>query len=246
MVFLCTRMAKTCCLGCITGRDTILLQRLDINTRAASDLGEVSNVRSRPSWAQPGKTIYLSRTVNGLTNVWIYSLEDRTLNQVTSGPGPDTEPMGDPSGRGVYFVNGKASGALSVYHFNSKQSNDLVSEDATQPDVPRDARRVAYVIMPEPNKSELWVSDLDGSNSIKLVTSDDKFLETLDWSPDGTKFAFMQAVGGQNKVSVIDIDGSHLIQLPWSGAYIGFAVWTADGKALYLSGSEVGDKESER
>jgi hypothetical protein len=50
-------------------------------------------------WADPGKSILLSRTVNGLTNIWKYSLQDRSLTQVTFGPGPDTSPMSVPTGR---------------------------------------------------------------------------------------------------------------------------------------------------
>jgi hypothetical protein len=52
----------------------------------------------------------------------------------------------------------------------------------------------------------------------------------------------MYTVGEVDKLSVIAVDGSHLVQLPWSGTFVGFAVWEADGKSLYVSGSQGGDK----
>ena len=220
-------------------------QKLDIATRTLEDLGEVNDVGSRLCWGKPGKTLYLSRTVKGLTNLWEYSLSDRTLNQVTSGPGPDYDPMGDPAGRGIYFVNGKSSGTLRVYHVASKQSDDLVTEDVSQPEISPDGRHVAYITMPETNKSEMWVSELDGSNRVKLATGA-YGLETLNWSPDGTKLPFVQELGGRARLSLIGMDGSQLVQSPWSGTFIGFIAWERDGKSFYFSAAEneVGDRNA--
>ena len=41
--------------------------------------------------------------------------------------------MPDPGGKGIYYVNGKTSGFLTAYHVRTKESTDIVSEDATQP-----------------------------------------------------------------------------------------------------------------
>ena len=53
-------------------------------------------------WAEPGNTVLFSRNVNGLTNIWSYSLKDRNLTQLTFGTGPDYSPMPDPGGKGIY------------------------------------------------------------------------------------------------------------------------------------------------
>ena len=95
-----------------------------------------------------GNTVLFSRTVNGLTNIWKYSLKDRSLTQITFGTGPDFSPMPDPGGKGIYFVNGKSSGFLTAYHVHSKESTDIVSEDATQPTISPDGKRVMYVTLP--------------------------------------------------------------------------------------------------
>ena len=85
----------------------------------------------------------LSRNVNGLTNIWKYDLTERSLTQITLGTGPDYSPMPDPGGKGIYFVNGQASGFLTAYHFHSKESTDIVSENATSP--PSRGTEASYV-----------------------------------------------------------------------------------------------------
>ncbi len=86
-----------------------------------------------------------SREVNGIFNLWEYDLETKTTVQLTSGPGPDLWPMRDPSGNGIFFINGRESGFLSVYQLQSKSTTDIVSELATQPTLSRDAKRVMYI-----------------------------------------------------------------------------------------------------
>ncbi len=123
------------------------------------------------SWGQPGKTLYISRTVKGITNLWEYSLGDGSLKQITFGPGPDRNPLGDPAGKGVYFVNGRASGVLTAYHTGTKQSVDIVGELATQPLLSHSGRQFAYLTAPEPGRVELWIADIDGSNARKIQSS---------------------------------------------------------------------------
>src|SRR6202035_3286112 len=84
------------------------LYRINVASHKAVDLGEVELFGDYGVvWAEPGKTVLFSRTVNGLTNIWKYSLMDRNLTQITFGTGPDTSPMQDPVGKGIYYVNGK-------------------------------------------------------------------------------------------------------------------------------------------
>ena len=114
-------------------------------------------------WGEPGKSILFSRNVNGLTNIWKYSFQDRNLTQVTFGTGPDVSPMQEPGGKGLYYVNGKSSGSLTAYRVHSKESTDIVSEDATQPTISPDGKRVMFIRLPALHRSELWVSDVEGS-----------------------------------------------------------------------------------
>jgi Tol biopolymer transport system component len=139
------------------------LYRINVSSHESADLGEVSGNHDFV-WAEPGKTVLFRRTVNGLTNIWSYNLQDRSLIQITFGTGSDLSPMPEPGGKGIYYVNGKSSGFLTVYDVHSKESTDIVSEDATQPAISPDGERVMYMTLPAPNRNELWVSDIDGGD----------------------------------------------------------------------------------
>jgi Tol biopolymer transport system component len=176
----------------------------------------------RPTWSEAGKTLYFSRVVNGITNLWEYSLADGSLKQITFGPGPDRSPLADPAGKGVYFVNGRSSGVLTAYHVGDKQAVDIVGELATQPLLSHSGRQVAYITAPEPGHHELWIADIDGGNARKLQSSSED-LETLNWSADDSQFVFSEAQGSNGRVFALNSDGTHLRQLPTEAGRAGFA-----------------------
>ena len=213
-------------------------QRLDLTTRNIESLGELSYTSARSSWASPGKSVYVSHTDNGIDNLWEFTFVDHSLKQVTFGPGPDRDPMSDPSGKVIYFINGKTTGALTLYRVSSRKFSDVVTEDATQPDFSNDGRHLAYISLPEQNKSELWIADLDGNNRLKLASGGPK-LETLAWSNDATKYLFSE----NDQLFVIDTDGAHLHKLPWLGNFVGFATWEPGDQSIVLGGLDKNGRE---
>jgi Tol biopolymer transport system component len=218
-------------------------RRIDLATHAADSLAELTDINLRTAWAAPGRSLYVSRTVNGITNLWEYSLADKSLRQITFGPGPDRSPMPDPAGKGLYFINGRTTGALTLYRTATRQSSDILTETATQPEFSHDGRRVAYILVPELNKSELWISDLDGGNRVKLVSSGPN-LETLAWSNDGSKFLYADSYNSQLRLLIVNTDGTHPQQLPWSGDFVGFATWEPGDRSLILGGADRGTRKS--
>jgi len=226
--------------GSRMGSSNTRLVRISLTSHEVVDLGEISanaNNDDKPDimWAEPGSSVLLSRTVNGLTNIWKYSLKDRSLTQITFGAGPDYTPMADPGGRGIYYVNGKSSGFLTAYHVHSKESTDIVSEDATQPAISPDGKRVMYITLPGPQRNELWVSDIDGSNKLKIATGES--LDTGTWAPDSFHLSFFEwGASAAEKAYIVGADGSGLRQLsPMGGKHFATVVWSHDQKSVYAS-----------
>jgi hypothetical protein len=149
------------------------------------------------------------------------------------GTGPDYSPMPDQGGKRIYYVNGKPSGFLTVYGVHSKRFTDIVSEDTTQPIISPDGRRVMYITVPPPKTNELWVSDLDGGNKVKIAAG-----ETLGagtWAADNFHLSFVEAgASAEAKASVVGIDGSGLRQVARTG-HIDSTVWSPDQKSVYVS-----------
>jgi dipeptidyl aminopeptidase/acylaminoacyl peptidase len=211
---------------------------ISLTSHEAVDLGEMpAGSGGDVAWAEPGNSILISRTVNGLTNIWKYSLQDRNLTQITFGTGADFSPMLDPGGKGIYFLNGRPSGSLTAYHVHSKESTNIVSENAIQPLISRDGKRVMYTTFPTSEKFELWTSDIDGGNKVRIVTgeSQEALLLTLNWAPDNFHLSFSQG----SKLYIVGADGSGIRQLPsMAGMNISNAVWSPDQKSVYVSAAE--------
>jgi Tol biopolymer transport system component len=213
---------------------SVALYKVNVASHAATKLAVVEGTPNQFTWGQPGKTVLASRTVNDVTNIWEYSLANGALRQVTFGAGADTSPMPDRSGKKLYFVTGRESGALTVYNTKTKQSFDVVSDSATQPVISFDGQRVNYLTLAGPQHQELWIADIDGGNKVKLMSSAN--LVTLAVSPDNSLVFFGDIVGDASKVYLVKSDGSGLRQVPWTGANIGWGMWSGDGKTLYFSG----------
>jgi serine/threonine protein kinase/Tol biopolymer transport system component len=209
------------------------LYRVNVTSREAADLGAAPGDALDVAWAEPGKSVLFSRTENGLTNIWKYNLLKRSLTQITFGPGPDYSPMLDPEGQGIYFVNGKSSGALSVYHVRTKESTDIVSEDASQPTISPDGKRVMYVTLPARGRNELWVADIDGGNKAKLATGE--ALAAGAWAFDSFHLSFFGAESGSDQAYVVAADGSGLRQIPLMKGTPLTPIWSPDGRSVYFS-----------
>jgi Tol biopolymer transport system component len=212
------------------------LYRINVTNHQAVDLGEVSGNYDDLVWAESGNSVLFSRAVNGLTNIWKYGLQDRSLTQITFVTGPDFSPMPDPGAKGIYFVNGKSSGFLTVYHVHSKKSTDIVSETATQPEISPDGKRVMYITLPAGKNPELWASDIDGDNKVKIATGEG--LGTGFWSPDNFHLSFQEAGA---KAYIVGADGSGLRQLPPMGGTPINPILSPDQKTIYVSVFEKAD-----
>ena len=216
-------------------------RRLDLSTRQLENLAELRDTSALTSWAVPGKSLYVSRKVNDISNLWESSLVDHSLKQITFGPGPDHAPMSYPSGKGIYFLNGRSAGTLTLYRVADKQFSDLVTEDATQPTLSSDGHHLAYITTPDAGKSEIWVSDLDGNHSLKLASGNR--LETLAWSNDASKFLYAEADKPEMKLYVIDADGKNFHEVPWSGNFVGFAIWEPGDQSIILGGLDKNNRD---
>jgi hypothetical protein len=145
--------------------------------------------------------------------------------------------MVDPSGKGIYFVNGKATGFLTAYNIRTKQAADIASENATQPSISPDGKRLMYVVQPARDRTEVWTANIDGSNPVKIATGES--LATTTWASDSFHLAFVVSQNGAiDKPYTVGADGSDLHQIPWSSGNIFTVLWTRDRKTLYISGFE--------
>jgi hypothetical protein len=97
-----------------------------------------------------------------------------------------------------------------------------------------DGKRVMYITLPVPRRNELWVSDIDGGNRMKIATG--VHLGTGAWAADNFHLSFEESgAGAAANAYIVGADGSGLRQLPRTGDRVGSLAWSADQKSVYVS-----------
>jgi serine/threonine protein kinase len=217
----------------------LTLHRLNLMERSSEDLGSVDvplglALWPKLVWAEPGRSILLSRTADGLANIWEYHLMDGRFRRVTVGPGPDSWPMPARPGKGVFFASGKGSGALLAYDTRSGKSTEVVSGAASMPSLSPDETKITYTRYVEPGRiEEIWISDLDGSNKTKLFSA--ASLTPGSWSPDSSRVMFWDDSVGDSKAFTVTTDGQDMRALARMPGQMLSSTWSPDGRWLYVA-----------
>lgn len=104
-----------------------------------------------------------------------------------------------------------------------------------QPEFSPDGKRIAFASgrSSREGKSEIWVSDSDGSSPVQL-TSLDAFSGTPRWSPDGERIAFDSDAGGKWAVFVVSGNGGKPKRMTSVAANDDAPNWSRDGKSIYF------------
>ena len=83
--------------------------------------------------------------------------------------------------------------------------------------------------------SEIYVMDADGGNQVNLTIHPAHDAEP-DWSPDGTKIAFVSGRDGdRSQIYVMDADGKNPIRLTEGRETKGHPDWSPDGRKIAFS-----------
>jgi hypothetical protein len=91
-----------------------------------------------------------------------------------------------------------------------------------------------YITFPAPERTELWVSDIDGGKRAKIATGED--LGTGTWAPDNFHLSFGETRASAGEMAyIVEADGSGLHQLPPMGGAPWSSVWSSDQKSVYVA-----------
>ncbi len=134
---------------------------------------------------------------------------------------------------------------ISVSIFAQEDSNKLTVYDFLSltrigsPQFSPEGQTIAFVI----SKKESW--DKSGTSHIWLIKSDQSEKKQLtnsdkpdwdpQWSPDGTKIAFLSVRSGKTQVYCIPIDGGEAQQKTWSDESVAMFAWIDNNRIAYVT-----------
>ena len=131
---------------------------------------------------------------------------------------------------GEGFEEGRSPGLVGVVSVRPDGGGrQLVARRGTRPRYSPDGRRIAFLRSHHP-----WVARADG-RSARQVSPSDWLVGSYDWSPRGTRLAFVRDfVNGGAAIYTVRPDGSGLQRLVKASQGISLAsgAWSPDGKAI--------------
>jgi Tol biopolymer transport system component/DNA-binding winged helix-turn-helix (wHTH) protein len=199
------------------------------------------------TWEPDGRHLVYSTNRGGPFALWRVG---------TDGGPPEPVPL---TGRTAYSPVMSRDGQRLVYEEWNGQT-DLFSIDTRNPgvapqqltfttrwdwnpSVSLDGKGLAFV-SDRTGFSEIWVSDLDGGNALKLTAFGGPYTSGPAWSPDGRYIVFDNpAADGNFDVYEVNADGGTPRRLTTAPAEDRFAHFSPDGKWIYFSSRRSGDWE---
>ncbi|HVS02405.1 MAG TPA: protein kinase [Thermoanaerobaculia bacterium] len=166
---------------------------------------------SRGSWSPDSQAIAFNSDRDGPMNLYLLSLADDSVRQVTSGPGGDYQPQWSPDGSSLAFFSTR-SGNVDVWtvDLESGALRQLTDDPGLDLDPfwSPDGRRVAFH-SDRSGRLEVWVVGADGSGPRQLTTVGAK-AHFLRWSRDGREIFFTTSYsttpeGGPANVLAVDV-----------------------------------------
>ncbi len=145
-----------------------------------------------------------------------------------------------PDGHRIAFTrNAVGNISTTVYLWDINTHTETLFYSASNipvhPNWSPDGRQIIYTLFQrEPLTAQIYVSDADGDNAVRLTTDDETLYYGPRWSPDGSKIVFFTAFPDQYVQTIYSLgiyimnnDGSEIQQLTDMDAYN--PVWSPDG-----------------
>ncbi|HJW15412.1 MAG TPA: hypothetical protein VJ776_11970, partial [Thermoanaerobaculia bacterium] len=162
---------------------------------------------SRGAWSRDGRWIAFNSDRSGDMNIWLFSMADGSVRQVTSGPGGDFQPSFSPDGRQIAFFSSRA-GSVDIWTVDAAGGKPRKltqgSFISVNPAFSPDGRSIAYM-SDEGGRLEVWVMNADGGHT-RPLTQVGVVGHFLEWSAGGEQIVF-RCPSGRPRTMRVQLSG---------------------------------------
>lgn len=150
----------------------------------------------------------------GNYDLFLYDVEEQSSDQVTFTDAYDAMPGWSPDGENIVFhsqmFNAEDQGDIVIYNFENQSYTNLTPDPPANffindqhPAWSPDNSKIVYSRYA--TKTELWITDPDGTNRQKLADNENVDSEP-SWSPDGSEIVFART----HKLMIYNIDSQQV------------------------------------
>jgi Tol biopolymer transport system component len=103
----------------------------------------------------------------------------------------------------------------------------------TNPQFSPDGRKLAFR-SERSGRSQIWISNSDGSNPLQLTSFTEGYLNAPRWSPDGKAIVFAASQNNNQDIYSVSADGGLVHRLTSEPSREGRPSWSRDGRWIYF------------